>query len=308
MRLDKFDLNLLVAFEALMAERSVTRAAQRLNLTQSATSASLKRLREAFQDELLVLHGKTMIPTPHALSLAPEIASAIVLLKNLISSATGFDPAVSERRFRIVASDYTTTVFIQPLLAQLRREAPHVRLDLLSPREDTSDRLAKGEYDLSIVPIEFADLRHPTEELWRERHVVVGWRDNPIFAQPIGVDAYAAAGHVVVQIDGRNTFIENALSQRGLLRKVEVAVPSFLQVPWLLPDTLRLSLMHERLAMLMAERLDLRIAPLPFDIPPMIQVLQYHSTRHLDQGLRWLRTRCHAVARFAPPPPDHKSE
>lgn len=296
MRLDKFDLNLLVAFEALMAERSVTRAAQRLNLTQSATSASLKRLREAFQDELLVLHGKTMIPTPHALSLAPEIASAIVLLKNLISSATGFDPAVSERRFRLVASDYTTTVLIQPLLGRLQREAPHVRLDLLSPREDSSDRMAKGEYDLSIMPIEFADLRHPTEELWRERHVIVGWRGNPMFARPISVEDYAAAGHVVVQIDGRNTFIENALAQRGLVRNVEVAVPSFLQVPWLLPDTMRLSLMHERLATMMAQRLDLSIAPLPFEIPPMIQVLQYHSTRHLDQGLRWLRARCHEVA------------
>lgn len=217
MRLDKFDLNLLVAFDALLSERSVTRAAQRLSLTQSATSATLKRLREAFQDELLVLHGKTMVPTPHALALAPEVTAAIAMLRNLVSSATGFDPTTSERRFRVVASDYITTVLIVPLLRLLQREGAVVRLEISLPKDDSAERLAKGEYDLCITPMEFTDPRHPTDLLWEERHVVVGWKGNPMLSRTLNLEDYAAAGHVSVQIDGRNTFIENTLERFAIM-------------------------------------------------------------------------------------------
>ena len=101
MRLDNFDLNLLVAFQALLEERNVTRAARRLHVTQSAMSASLKRLREALGDPILLQHGKAMIPTPHALALAPEVTAAMGVLRRLIQPSTGFDPATSTRTFRI---------------------------------------------------------------------------------------------------------------------------------------------------------------------------------------------------------------
>lgn len=306
MRLNQFDLNLLVAFDALMAERSVTRAAGRLNLTQSATSAALKRLREAFQDDLLVLHGKTMVPTPHALALAPEIADAIVHLRNLVSTASGFNPATSERRFRIVASDYITTVLIVPLLRVLQAEAPSIRLDIALPREDTADRLAKGEYDFAITPIEFSDQRHPTELLWEERHVVVGWEGNPLLSRPLTMEDFARSGHVTVQIGGRNTFVENILAQLGFTPRIEVHAPSFIQIPWLLTGTMRLALMHERLATLMAPGLGLRLAAPPFEIPLMREILQYHSTRSGDQGLLWLRGKFRQVAQSQPLAPlDH---
>lgn len=300
MRLNQFDLNLLVAFDALMAERSVTRAAARLNLTQSATSAALKRLREAFQDELLVLHGKTMVPTPHALALAPEIAEAIVRLRSLVSTASGFNPSTSERRFRIVASDYIATVLIVPLLRQLQEHAPSIRLDIALPREDTADRLANGEYDLAITPVEFSDKSHPTELLWEERHVVAGWRGNPLLARPISMTEFAEAGHVTVKIDGRNTFVENALAQIGLARRVEVHVASFIQVPWILAGTMRVALMHARLAALMGPTLGLTWVEPPFELPAMREVMQYHSTREHDLGLQWLRRQFHALAQDQP--------
>jgi DNA-binding transcriptional LysR family regulator len=137
MRLDNFDLNLLVAFEVLLEERSVTRAAKRLNVTQSAMSAALKRLRESFQDELLILHGKKMIPTQHALTLAPEVSTTLMRLKTLIATGTGFDPATSKRRFQINASDYITTVLLVPLIEHLQIEAPEIRLNLSLPNQDT---------------------------------------------------------------------------------------------------------------------------------------------------------------------------
>jgi len=300
MRLSNFDLNLLVAFDVLMIERSVTRAAGRLNVTQSAMSASLKRLRQAFDDELLVLHGKTMVPTPHALALAPEVADTIARLRGLISMSGGFDPRTSERRFQIAASDYITTVVIVPLLRKLEREAPSVRFDITLPKDDTSDRLANGEFDLSITPIEFTDPRHPTELLLEERHVVVGWNRNPLLAEPLTLEAFASAGHVAVQIDGRNTFIENTLDQLGLTRRIEVHAPSFIQAPWLLPGTMRLALMHERLALLIGPSLALRVAEPPFAIPNMREMMQYHSTRARDEALRWLRSQLKAIAERAP--------
>lgn len=296
MRLDNFDLNLLVAFDVLLEERSVTRAARRLNVTQSAMSASLKRLRDALQDPVLLQHGKAMVPTPHALALAPEVARAIATLRSLISAGTAFDPERSDRRFRIAASDYITTVLLVPLLRRFEQEAPSVRLDISLPKDDTSARLAKGEYDLVLTPEEFVDPHHPTDLLFEERHIVVGCARNPDLARPLTLELFAAAGHVVVRIDGRNTFIDNALEQIGLTRRVEVHAPSFIQIPWLLPGTRRIALMHERLARLMAPGLDLRIVAPPFALPPMREVVQYHSTRQKDAGLSWLRARLTAMA------------
>ncbi|MGI4878799.1 MAG: LysR family transcriptional regulator [Janthinobacterium lividum] len=300
MRLDRFDLNLLVAFHLLMEERSVTAAARRLNVTQSAMSASLKRLRDAFQDEILVMHSKTMVPTPRALTLAPEVERAIVMLRSLISSTAQFDPATSDRSFRIAASDYITTVLVVPLCRDLVREAPSIRFDISLPTEETSHRLAKGEFDLALTPHEFVDPQHPTELLLEESHVVVGWDANPLLAGPLTLEQFVAAGHVAVQIVGRNTFIENVLAQQGIVRRIEVVAPSFIQVPWLLPGTMRIALMHGRLARLMAPELSLKVVPCPFEVPRMREVMQYHSTRARDEGLLWLRAKLRAMADHTP--------
>jgi DNA-binding transcriptional LysR family regulator len=259
-------------------------------------SASLKRLREAFQDDLLVLQGKKMVPTPLAVTLAPEISEALTMLRSLISSGARFDPATSERRFRIAASDYITTVLLAPLIATLERDAPSIQIDLTLPSEGSSERLANADYDLLITPEEFTDLKHPTELLLEERHVVVGAADNPIFSRPITLESFAETGQVAVRIDGRNTFVENALDRIGVGRRVEVHAPSFIQVPWLLSGTRRIALMHERLARLMAPSLNLRIAEAPFDVPPMREMIQYHATRERDEGLSWLRSRLRAFA------------
>ena len=300
MRLDNFDLNLLVALHALLEERNVTRAAGRLNMTQSAMSASLKRLRESFDDPILVQHGKTMVPTPHALALAPDVARAIATLRGLISAGTAFDPAKSDRLFRIAASDYITTVLLVPLLRLLEREAPFVRLDITLPTEDTSARLAKGDYDLLLTPEEFADPNHPTELLFEERHLVVGCARNSELRAKLTPEQFSEAGHVAVMIGGRNTFIENALDNLGLTRRIEVRAPSFIQVPWLLPGTRRIALMHERLARLMAPGLFLQVIEPSFQLPMMREVLQYHSSREKDAGLSWLRAKLRKLSKKGP--------
>ena len=296
MRLENFDLNLLVAFEVLLEERSVTRAARRLNVTQSAMSASLKRLRDAFQDEVLVQHGKKMIPTAHAAELAPQVASMILSLRALISAGTGFDPATSQRRFKVEASDYITTVLLVPLLEVLQREAPHIGLELSLPSDGSTERLANGQLDLLLTPDEFMQTDHPRELLFEERHVVVGWSGNPVLQRPLTVKDFLAAGHVAVRISGRDTFIEEAVRSLGIPRRVEVTAPSFIQAPWLLRGTMRLALMHERLARLMAPVASLAIAEAPMKLPVMREMMQYHAARESDAALRWLRSQLKALA------------
>lgn len=295
MRLDQFDLNLLIAFDVLMEERGVTRAAERLNLTQSAMSAALKRLREAFSDEILVQHGKRMIPTPGALSLAPHVAAAVLSLRGILASGMRFDPAQSRRRFRIVASDYVTTVLIGPALRSLQREAPGIQIEITLPRSDILEMLDDGEIDLLISPEQFLSPDHPRELVFEEPHVVVGCASNPVMQRPLNADAFFASGHVVVSVSRDGTFIDNYLRGRSEQRQIEVICASFTQVPWMLPGTTRLALMHERLARELAPQLSLTIQEPPFELPIMREMMQFHSARSADRGLTWLRARLLSV-------------
>lgn len=291
MRLDNFDLNLLVAFDALLQERNVTRAAERLNVTQSAMSASLKRLRESFHDELLVQQGKRMIPTQHALALAPEVSDTLIRLKGLISASTRFDPATSKRCFTVNASDYITTVLLVPLIEHLQEEAPGVRLTLSLTGSHSSAQLDAGEIDLVLTPEEFMESDHPRELLFEERFVVVGSRDNPLLQRRLTREDYLSKGHVVVQIANQGTFIERELSRLAPERRIEVSAQSFIQVPWLVAGTDRLSVMHERLARVFAPVLGLVIAQPPFPLPRMREMMHHHGARSNDAGLAWLRQR-----------------
>lgn len=289
MRLDQFDLNLLVAFDVLIQERGVTRAAQRLNLTQSAMSAALKRLREAFSDEILVQHGKRMMPTPGALSLAPHVSAAVLNLRGILASGMHFDPAQSRRRFRIVASDYVTTVLIAPALRSLQREAPGIQIEVTLPRSDNLEMLDDGEIDLLFSPEQFLSPDHPRELVFEERHVVVGCSTNPALQQPLDVETFYNSGHVVVSVSRDGTFIDNFLRGQSEQRKIEFICASFTQVPWMLPGTTRLALMHERLALELAPQLSLAIQEPPFELPVMREMMQFHSARAADRGLSWLR-------------------
>lgn len=298
MRLDHFDLNLLIAFDALMTERNVTEAARRLNLTQSAMSAALKRLRESLNDEVMVQHGKKMIPTARALALAPEIASAVQTLRTLIASATGFDPSVSTRRFRLAASDYITTVLIAPLLEKLQREAPAIELEIRLPNASSSKAMEDGELDLLLTPEQYLAKGHPSELLFTERHVVVGCASNPAMQKPLSVEAFYACPHISVQIQGQQTFIETALHEASNSRRIQIIGASFLQAPWMLRNTTRLALMHERLAKLLAAPLSLAIAECPVPLPAMNEMMQFHSARANDPGLCWLRDQLRNAAQI----------
>lgn len=296
MRLNRFDLNLLVALHALLEEHSVTRAAARLNLTQSAMSAALRRLRESFNDEILIPHGKKMVPTSHAQGLAPLVAQTLINMQSLLSSSMVFDPATSQRTFRIAASDYITAVLVAPLLTELEAVTPGVRVEVMPPSSESVTLLERGTLDFLLTPEQFLAVDHPKQLLFEERHVVVGWDQNPIFSKPLTEEAFYTAGHVAVEISGRPTFAEEVLRERDDRRRIEVVAPSFVLVPFMLPGTHRIAVMHERLAKAMVDKFPLTIVPVPFAFPLMSEMIQYHRARSNDGGLNWLLGKLLAMA------------
>ena len=298
MRFKGLDLNLLAAFAILVEERSVSRAAARLNLSQPAVSAALARLRDYFGDDLLVAQGKRMFPTALAETLRPQVAAVLRTVETMVDASGAFAPETSTRTFRVVGSDYVLMVLLGPLIRRLDRVAPGVRIAVELPGERTAGRLEEGRVDLVVTPEEFASPRHPLELAWEEKHVVVGWRGNPAFAGPISADDFFALEHLAVALgtDVAAAFAERQLEQIGKPRRIGATVPNFSALPWLLVGTTRIALMHERLARMMEPHLPIALSPVPFDFPPMREVLQWHRARDADPGLRWLRRELLAVA------------
>ncbi len=300
MRLKGLDLNLLVAFDILLEERSVSRAADRLHLSQPAASAALGRLRDYFNDELLVLHGKRLIPTSYAESLVPEVKRIIAQVDNMIAMSSEFEPLKSERLFRLMCSDYMLKVLVTPLVASLRNKAPDVRMDVRLSDDSVRTKFEQGKIDVMLLPEEYLSSQHPAEFLFEERLVVVGWEDNPRMRRKITDTEFFDAKHIVVAL-GPNSdppFIERYMDQLGFNRQIEIYAPHFSAVPWLVQGTDRLAVIQERLANKFKGVFPIKIAPLPFDFPLMRMMVQFHSARTGDQGLKWLRERMQEIAKI----------
>ncbi|OAN54832.1 MULTISPECIES: LysR family transcriptional regulator [unclassified Sphingobium] len=291
MRFRGLDLNLLAVFDGLMQTRSVSAAARQMNLSQPAMSAALSRLRDYFGDQLLVTHGKRMYPTAFAESLVPLVRESLGNIESLLATSVSFDPATSQRAFRIVASDYVVSAIISPLLARFAREAPGVTIHLITPGENSTQLIADGKADLMISPQEFLSPDHPSELLFEEEHVVAGWVENPLLHGELNEKLFLAAGHVAVVIGARfnASFADRTLISMGKVRRVEVSASSFATVPWLLTGTHRLAVMHERLAIAACRIFPIRTTPMPFPFPVMKEMVQFHQTRAADEGLKWLR-------------------
>lgn len=292
MRFNGLDLNLLLVLQVLLEERNVTRAARRLNVTQPAMSGALNRLRDYFQDDLLVAHGKVMHATPRAESLAGPVREVLAELDALLSSSTTFDPPSTQRTFRIVASDYIAASVIGPLAARLAATSPGLRLEMMLPCEEAAQLVMEGQADLTITPADFIDPTQPAELLCEEPQCVVGWDQNPALASGTISEAdFDRLGHVAVHVGSNRvpSFADRLIERMDRKRRVEITCGCFTLVPWMLCGTQRLAVLHERLARQAAARLPLAVVPLPFAFPVMREMIQYHRAREEDEGLRWLR-------------------
>lgn len=293
MRFNKLDLNLLVALDVLLAECSITRAAERLHMSASATSSALTRLREYFDDEVLVQVGRKMERTPLADALRDDVRDVLARIDATIATRAEFAPAESDRELRLFVSDYTMATLMPHVLSLAAQRAPKVRFSLLPQSENHYRALARGEADLLVFPDEYCSPDHPRELVFSDSFVCVMWEGSRL-AQSGGLsfDDYVAAEHVVMQPQGgvaMTSFESWFMARYGLSRRVGITTYTFTSVVQLVVGTERVATVHRRLAAPMARMLPITLRPVPMPAPAMQQMVQWHKYRSNDSGLRWLR-------------------
>jgi DNA-binding transcriptional LysR family regulator len=302
LRFQRLDLNLLVALEALLAERSVSLAAERICLSQSATSSALGRLREYFADELLVVKGRQMVLTARAEGLIEPVRAVLEQVRTTIAVPQPFDPATSDRKIRIMASDYLTEVLLASALSALLTEAPHMRFEIAPMADALIDALERGTVDI-LMTIDYAiSADHPSQILFEDDYVVVGWSQNPAMAGELTKEQYFKLGHVTARFGLARTpvFEDWFVRRQAQQRRVEVVAPSFLAVPSFIIGSHRIATMHRRLAAKLAAYLPLTIREAPLAIPRIREAVQWHISNNNDPAIRWVVERLLAVAAEKP--------
>ena len=292
MRFRRMDLNLLVALDALLTEQSVTRAGERVYLSQPAMSAALARLRLHFKDELITPVGRKMVLTPLAESLRQPVREVLNLSGAILDSTLGFDAKSSDRRFSVVASDVVMTVVIPDVIKKLRVEAPSVSLELFEPdaRRLVED-LEHGDVDLLIIPLEYASGNCPREELYEDSYSCVVWSENPCVGDQLSLDQFAELEHVSMNFGRARTadLPTSYVAKIGLRQKVGIWAPVFSLLPDLVVGTHRIATIPTRLAQIKSAYLPIRILRPPVDFPKIVEVMQWHSVQNQDPGIAWFR-------------------
>ena len=292
MRFHGLDLNLLGALDALLRHQNVTRAAEELHISQSAMSNALARLRTHFEDELIVLVGRRMVLTPLAAALAQPLREILLQTAKLSKTRSAFEPQSSTRRFTLSCSDYVWAVLIPEVLKEIAASAPSVELHYAGP----SIKFEKSDINVLIVPERFAAPAHPQEPLFKDGYVCVVWTGNAEVRDAISPEQFLSLGHVTGYSE-RQTFVEEWFySQLGKILNIAVVAPSFTLVPQSIVGTNYLAVVPQRLARQSTERLPLRMLTPPFDIPEMVDVMQWQAYQSDDPGLIWFRALLKRVA------------
>jgi DNA-binding transcriptional LysR family regulator len=305
MRFQRLDLNLLVALDALLAERSVSLAADRICLSQSATSGALSRLREYFGDELLVMKGRQMVLTARAESLVEPVRAVLQQIHSTIAVTPPFDPSTSDRTITLMTSDYLTEVLLSAALDRILQDAPNMRFEIMSMNDHIIEALERGEMDL-LITIDYAiSSDHPSRILFEDDYVVVGWAGNPDMQSEMTRELYFGLGHVTTRFGRARlpAFEDWFIRRQHQQRRVEIVASNFLTVPGLIIGTNRIATMHRRLAHRMAANLPLVIKPVPLAIPHIRSVAQWHISNDNDPAIRWVVECLAAEAAHVPETP-----
>jgi DNA-binding transcriptional LysR family regulator len=290
MHLHQLDLNLFTVFEAIHSEGSVTRAGQRLNLTQPAMSHSLARLRALLKDELFIRQGKKMVPTPLTRSIITDIRSGLQLLE-LGVQERGFDPARSKRVFQIGMRNIVEPTILPPLMRKLEESAPGIGVHFLRmDRRDTEIELASGAVDMVVdVPMPVSHVVH-LRELSSEDFIVVARADHPAIKGRLNLKTYLSQAHVLVSSRRMGpALIDVELKSRGQKRAVSLRCQDYFTACRVVSETNLLLTMPERYALLANTGLRNGLHPFPMKIARFTLNLYWHETADADRENRWLR-------------------
>jgi DNA-binding transcriptional LysR family regulator len=298
MNLRQFDLNLLVALDALLTERNVTRAGERLFLSQPAMSGTLSRLRHLFGDELLVRVGRHLEPTPFAAELAGPVHECVQQIEDLLNSRRPFVPETEQRSFRIASSDYVVSLLLGPLVGRLLERAPGVAVRFTSLESGVGERVATGNVDFAVLPTELEPTL-PSLPLFEDTWVCVVSSSHPSVGDRLTIDEFLALPHLAFSIagPGHGSVAEDHLAQMGYERRIAATTESLATAPFLVRGTPLATLVPKRLAERLREAADIRLVETPVALPPLREKLVW-SPRFTDSAAHvWLRTELVEVAK-----------
>ncbi len=284
------DLRVLAIVSELNRTRSVSQAAENLELSQSAVSMSLAKLRRHFNDPLFVRTSTGMEPTPHAVDLIQLLQQAEGLLQTALGHHVVFDPNTSDRRFNIHATDIAQVTFMPKLMKRLGKTAPNVRVDLRRMSEATSKLLESGEADLCVGFVPPMGAGYCQQRLFKERFVCAVRADHPRIQGSIGLAEFLGETHVAVATCGTgHSILEKTLEAKRLRRNIGLTLPSFLGLQPVLATLDYIATLPERLALHVAQSTPIQVFPVPVPVPPYIIVQQWHERYTHDPASRWLR-------------------
>lgn len=294
MDLKKSDLNLLVTFDILVSECSVSRTAHRLGVTQPAASHALKRLRELLDDDVLTRGPRGLQPTARAVALHPAVKAVLADVHSILSTTVMFDAAVTRRTFRVSMSDAMSVEALPSIMRHIRRVAPGVDLVISTsgPRE-SCQRIADDDIDLAIGVFPHVPKDLLSRLLYRDTLIcVVDRRNKRLKNGRLGLKAYLESPHVTVSRN-RDTGIQldEILDSMGIERRIVVAVPHYMSVPLLIRGTDLVAHTRRRLVSIFHMSSDLVVFPVPLPIKiPQLEFIQiWHKRYDGDPGHRWLR-------------------
>lgn len=292
MRFEQLDLNLLVALDILLDEQNITRTADKLHLSQSATSSILSRLRLYFDDDLLVQIGRKMQPTPYALELQEPVREMLNIVRGSITNKRKLEPATSQRHFRIVASDYIIQVFLGGVLSKIQKLAPGLTFEFMSPFTVEVETMVKSGIDIVIAPESEVVEGYPHDFFTCDELVCIACQDNPAIQDGLTPEIFCSLGHISVGF-GRASLLsieQWLVNECNIQRKVEVITSDFTSLCTTVVSSDRLAIIPRRFAELMVTYMPIRILPMPFDCPDLREAIMWHPTVDSDPLHRWLRT------------------
>ncbi len=291
MNLRRLDLNLLVIFDALMAERNVTRAAQRIGLSQPAFSNALSRLRHYLKDELFVRGTEGMLPTPRALELAPQIHAALSSIEIALDPLK-FDPAIAERTFTIDTNDYIVTTSMPPLMRRLAVEGPGIDIRIVPPNGKAFDRLDTREIDFAVGVFGEIPDRIGVEIIDDNVFCCMMRPDHPLARGKLDLKRYASAKHLLITPRGDPSgFVDDALVEHGLTRRIALTVNHFTVAPSIIANSDLIVTLPKRVADLYAPLFDLKLRAAPISTQSKFSTIELIWHKRLGQhpAYQWFR-------------------
>lgn len=290
MNLRQIDLNLLVALDTLLSERNVTRAGERLCLSQSAMSGILARLRRMLDDELLVRVGRNFELTTYAEEIAAPVGHCLQQLEDLLNAKRPFEPLVESRVFRIAATDYAVLLMLGPLVKRLEELAPNISVQFVKLDSAARERLMGGDIDFSIMP-EGVTSGLPSMDLFKDPWVCILWEHHPSIGASLTLDDFMVQPHMAFNIgdEGHASLADENMMRQGYRRNIVATTESFTNAPFLLQGTTMLTMVPRRLAERMREAAHIRLLEIPVDVPPLAEKLIWNPRFTQSQPHIWMR-------------------